>query len=350
MTKPYITKNRATLRDVALQAGVSASTVSAVLAGKRENRRISDETCAKVLSVAQELAYSPNLLHRSIRHGHTRILSLYNSFRVRKRDDLYMDRLLGAIEEASGHFGYNVLVHTDYKSSAEEVFKCLNGGFSDGVMLFGSHANEPLLEFLLDAGLPTVLIAPRNVSPSFPCVTEDVELGMRLVAEALVARGHRCIAAIADNGAGNIDTTGRVSLLRSELGLRGVELRDSHVIPYEGDPERATDQLLALEPRPTAVFVWHDGNAYRVLDSLEARGVVVPRDLSLVAYDGIRWPAKSPHVVASVQVPIDEIAQKGVRLLIDMISGKDVHAAVSTEPVRFCPGSTLGVPHSKEGI
>src|SRR5439155_25572927 len=93
---------RSTLKEIAWEAGVSVSTASVVLSGKAAQRRISRAVQRRVQEVARQHDYSPNLLVRSLQEGRTHILSFYNAFGHRHRDDLHMDRLSTAIERAAG--------------------------------------------------------------------------------------------------------------------------------------------------------------------------------------------------------------------------------------------------------
>lgn len=347
MSQP--TRSRSTLQDVARRAGVSASTASSVLAGNSERRRIGEETKQKVFEAAQALAYTPNLLHRSIRNGRTRIISVFNAYRRRDRDDLYLDRLYSSIEEAGGQLGYNILVHTDYRQSIEETYEFLNGGFSDGLVLFGVTENDPLLPLLKDSGLPTVLLFPRQEIPDLPMVLEDQAMGMRLVAEELYRTGHRNIAALTYDSDGLFDPTSRVAQLQKELRHLGGDLEDRNVLLFDNDPVETVRQLLALEPRPTALFIWHDGNGYRILEALEEAEVQIPQQLSVVGYDGIVWPSKSSKILASVNVPVYEIARSGVELLDRMIAG-DYSVRQLVVPVDFAPGTTLARTSTHENI
>lgn len=338
-------RTRSTLHDVARMAGVSTSTASSVLAGNSNHRRISEDTRTKVRGAAQELGYTPSLLHRSMRRGRTHVISLFNAFRKRASGDLYLDRLSGALEEAGGELGYDILVHANFRRDAQGTYDFLNGGFADGLVLFGSTADEPLLPLLRGSTLPTVLVAPRHLDPEFSTVIDDEEMGMRLIAEALLDFGHRKIAAVVGQRGGMLDPTGRLRRLRKELALRGVEFDERNILIYDDSPRDTVRALLAIKPRPTALFVWHDGNAYRIVEECEAQGIRVPQDLSVVGYDGIVWPCKSPHVVASVAVPLEAMAQTGVALLIRLIDG-EAGPFTATLPVQFSPGTTLGPPHS----
>lgn len=346
---PTNPRNRSTLHDVAKMAGVSASTVSSVLSGNSGHRRISEETHRRVRGAASALGYTPNLLHRSMRRGRTHVISLFNAFRDRKRGDLYLDRLSGALEQAGGELGYDVLVHSNFKRGVEETYEFLNGGFSDGLVLFGSTADEPLLPLLRNSSLPTVLIGPRHVYPALSSVVDDEAMGMRLVADALVGRGHRRIAAVVEQSGGLLDPTGRLRRLREELARQAVEFDERSVVLWNGSAEEVVRRLFAMEPRPTALFVWHDRTAYRIVEACEAMGFDVPGDISIVGYDGIVWPSTSRHVVATVEVPVDEMAEAGLALLNRLIEGESGPLAELLS-VRFLPGTTLGPPASKHPL
>jgi DNA-binding LacI/PurR family transcriptional regulator len=322
-------------------AGVSASTVSSVLAGNATNRRISEETYRKVQRAATELGYTSSLLHRSMRRGRTHVISLYNAFRSSKRGDLYMDRLAGAIEQAGGDLGYDILVHSNFNRDVKATYEFLNGGFADGLVLFGPTADEPLLPLLRASSLPTVIVGPRYHETSLSTVSDDEQLGMRQVAKELVENGHRCIAAVVEKVGNVLDPTGRLSLLKQELEAHGVTFDEGNVIVWDDSAPHAVERLLALSPRPTAVFIWHDRNAYRIVEACEHLGVRVPKELSIVGYDGLVWPSTSGHVVTSVTVPLDEMAEAGIAHLHRLIEGESGPVAL-TLPVHFLPGTTLG--------
>jgi len=338
-----ITRSRATLSDVAELAGVSESTVSLVLAGKGELRRISSVTHQKVREAARSLSYTPNLLHRSIRSGRTRVISLFNAFRNRERGDLYMDRISSAVEHAGGKFGYDILVHSNFQRSTKETFEFLNGGLSDGLVLFGPAANEPLIPLLQQSGLPTVLIGPRREDVELPTVHDDEDLGMRQIAQALVACGHRHVAAVVEKAGPVLDPTGRGGRLQRELIARGLEFEPRNIVAWSGSPSETINQVLSLPQRPTALFVWHDRNAYRIVEACEAIGIRIPEDLSIVGYDGIVWPSTTQHIVTSIHVPVDEMADEAVGLLHRLITGESGQLSKCL-PVRFVSGTTLRPP------
>ena len=336
--------NRATLQEVATRAGVSMTTASLVLAGKATHRRISEAAHTKVRKAAEELNYAPNLLVRSLRRGRTNIVSFYNTFRKRQSQDLYVDKLSTAVELAGGAHGYDVLMHCNFDRSLQETYQFLNGGLADGLLIFAPTEGDPLVEHLRKSNLPVVLLNHRDPVGMFPSVADDCVAGMEMVANALLDLGHRRIAALTREAPDVRDSHRRITLLRHFLGLRDVTIPDDWIIDFAtGDIDRLAALLQQPDP-PTAIFCWHDRTAYYALEACEKLHVSVPDQLSIVGYDGLRWPAATSHVAASVKVDLELLANRGLRLLDLYIQGYEGPLIEEILPVTFCPGSTLAPP------
>lgn len=333
---------RATLDEVARRAGVSRATASLVLSGKASKHRISEETHRRVKEAAQELDYSPNLLVRSLQRGRTQVLSFFNAFRLRTVNDLYMDRLSTAIERAAGRLSYDVLVHCDFSRSPEETYRFLNGGRADGLLLFAPLPDDPLLPLLRRSRLPVVLINARDTERILPSVRDDVESGMRQVAEALVMLGHRRVAAIVEEGSDFRDAMPRARLLQRYLCELGVDLPDERILSYWNGGRALLSRLLNEPNPPTALFCWRDWLAYRLLEDCDSLGVQVPAQLSVVSYDGLHWPSTTRHIAGSVHVDLDALAEAAVNLLHRYIIGDEEAYADIAIPVRLEYGTTLG--------
>lgn len=332
---------RTRLLEVANRAGVSVSTVSLVLAGKSANRRISEDTRDRVRKIAEDLNYAPNLLTRSLRRGRTHILSFYSAFRNREEADVYMDSLSSAIELAGGDAGYDILLHCNFKRSPKEIYQFLNGGLADGLILFAPHPFDPLLALLHNSSLPVVILNGRDPQRLLPSVADDVEMGMRLVTNNLLERGHRRIAILSPDGDSR-DAERRIRLLRANLRESGIEIPNGWIHPCGNDAKGAVAALLDQPEPPSAVFCWHDRVAYGFLAACEALGVRVPEQISVVGYDGLYWPSATRHVAASVSVDHRALARAAVGLLDLYIDGYDGPLREDVFPVTFSTGTSLG--------
>lgn len=325
-------------------AGVSESTASFVLTKKADSIRISEETQLRVLEAANQLNYVPSLLHRSVRSGKTGIISFYNAFRNRDPADLYMDRVSSAIEHAGGTWRYNILVHCDFELTVDETYKFLNGGFSDGVILFSPEVGDPLLARLRTSDLPTVILNPREEEPVLSTIREDGDDGARLIASELVRLGHRRIGVLVQMTPGWPAPQVREAQFRT--AIRELVGHDHDVKTVVTCNDFIKDlHALMQPPTPTAIFVWNDRTAYNVLDAAAEFGLNVPEDVSIVAYDGIHWPSATNKVITSVHAPFDALANATLETLHAAISGAPgpIHVRV---PHQIVPGVTLAVPRS----
>jgi DNA-binding LacI/PurR family transcriptional regulator len=340
---------RTTLHEVATLAGVSVSTVSLVLAGKADHKRISEDTRTRVKRAAEDLNYAPNLLTRSLRRGRTHVLSFYSTFRHREEADLYMDTLSSAIEMAGGESGYDILVHCNFNRSPKEIYQFLNGGLADGLILFAPQATDPLLALLHKSALPVVILNGRDPAKIFPSVADDVQSGMRLAAERLVQFGHRRVAILTDRTGEARDANIRISLLKQRLLDAGITVPAEWIRPSGDDATDPVAYLMGLPNPPTAIFCWHDRLAYAVLAACERSGIQVPEAVSIVGYDGLHWPSPTRHVAASVHVNHPALARTAVRLLDDYINGYDGPLREEALPVSFTMGTSLGSPNACNG-
>lgn len=330
--------NRTTLTEVARQAGVSPATASMVLSGKGEDVRIATATAARVRAIAADLDYSPNLLVRSLQQGTSGVLAVFSAFRDVADDDLYMDRLSRALEQAAGRRGHDLLLHCAYDRSPEEAYRSINGGRADGLLLFAPQPSDPMLKLMRRSRLPCVLLNSRDPEGVLPSVKDDFEHGMRLVGEALVANGHRRIACIHVGPNHSPDAAERIAALDQTLKAYGVVRSPDLTIDVNGRLYAALEELFARPEPPTAVFCCNDRIAYDILAPLQRMGLRVPQDVSIVGYDGIRWPCESHHRAATVVVDLKVQALAAVELLIGGPSrGRDL--TISTT---FSPGTTLG--------
>lgn len=337
-------KPRITLSDVAAEAGVSATTASLVLGGKTLSHRISADTHQRILAAAKTLDYVPNRLVHSMQKGSTQILSFFDGFRNRHANDLYRDALTTAIERAAGNRGYDILITCDFKRSPEEAYRYLNGGIVDGLIFFAPQPDDPLLPYLRNSRLPTVLLGASDKENVLSSVKDDVESGMRLIADRLYALGHRRIAVAPHGDDVNVDREERIALLSRFMAEKGVRIQDSKGVLFENDGETLYTHITESPEMPTAVFCWRDFQAYCLLESCEKRGIRVPQDLTVVGYDGLPWPMATRHKAASIKVDFEMLSETAVSLLIDSIHKPVAPPVQKKIPVTLYEGTTLAPP------
>lgn len=344
------TTRRVTLHDIARKAGVTVGTVSGVLSGKTKERRISEEAADRVWKAASELDYTPNLLVRSLQRGSTHILSFFNGFRSRDRHDVYMDSLTTGVERAGGRHGYNILVHCDFGVGPDATYQYINGGHADGLIFFKPLPADPLLPYLRRSNLPVVLVNSVDDEGVLPSVSDDWRSGIRRIASELVQLGHTKIAILTGRDQPG-DARLRGAYLRTVLLEHGVTVPDKWVLPADAKDIAECNSTLRFlmnsgETAPTALFCWHDYLGYVILEECGMLGIAVPDDLTVVGYDGLRWPARTVHTLASVYVDLDGMGEAAVDMLVKLVEGDLVPTTDRVMPVTFDPGTTMAKPRT----
>ena len=330
----------ATIADVAARAGVGAGTVSRVL---NDRPKVSADTRARVLTAIAELDYRPNPMARGLVLGRSQTIGVVVPFFTHASA---VERLRGVV--AALHDSRYDLVLFDIESPVhrDEHFAALTGrDRADGLLVLSIPPPPAELARLQAAGIPIVLV--DAVGSGVPCVcTDDVE-GGRIATRHLVDLGHRAIAYIgdtADNGFGFTSSTQRQSGYEEVLRSEGIRVKRSYIKhgPHERDvARRLAEQLLQLKSPPTAVFAASDVQATGVLEAARARGLDVPRDLSVVGFDDIELSAYAG--LTTVRQPLFDSGYLGARLLLDSLEGRErVVSAEHHLPLELVVRSTTG--------
>lgn len=320
-----------------------------VLSGKSDIMRISPKTKARVQRAAEELDYAPNLLVRAVQRGKTGVLAFFSAFRLLEEDDLYMFRLSMGLEKAAGASGYDLLVHCVFDRPTKEMYQFVNGGRSDGLLLFAPLPDDPMLPLLRGSSLPVVLINSRDVNGVLPSIKDDVRSGMEMIAEILLREGHKQVAALHVTETISRDADERIDYLRRALQKHGGDIRHSDIRDASNGLKETINGLMNQEDRPTAIFCWHDRLAYQAVNLCAEMGIRVPEDVSIVGYDGMQWPTQTGHTVTSIEVNLRELTTGAVQLLDEVIKNPQVSDIDRLLPVRLFPGTTVGPAPKRNG-
>ena len=326
-------RRRVTTRDVAARAGVSQPTVSLVL-GRNPTARVAPETRERVLRAAEELGYRPNVLARGLVQRRSFALGIVVPD---LRNPFFVDVVSGA-ERVAAEERYAVLLSETGGRSPVPHLEALQARQIDGILI-DAHAAALLPADLL-AGVNVVLI--DEPSERWPGVASDAAGAGRLAGEHLLALGHRRVAFIGpadDVHAFRMRERGFVQALRAAgVALPSVRLRRAPATAAGG--LEAMRALLALVPRPTAVFCANDLAALGALKACAAAGVRVPAELSLVGCDDIELGRLVTPELTTIAVPARELGARAARLLLRALAGEPAPRASRPLPVRLVARGT----------
>ncbi|MGL4323035.1 MAG: LacI family DNA-binding transcriptional regulator [Beijerinckiaceae bacterium] len=311
------------LIDVAMDAGVSPATVSRAIA---QPELLSGETLARVRASARRLGYSPDAAARALASGRSMTIGAV----VPTLDNAIFSRALHAMQLALAAESYQLLVAShDYNSRAEtEAVRTLLGRGVDGLMLVGAERAPETLDLLQAARVPVILTWCGV--PGMPSVTIDNERAGALVAEHLVALGHRRIGMISGHHQFNDRQRARMKGVRDFLERAGLGLPQALACqqPTSIAGGRAgCAKLLELADPPTALIGGIDLIAIGCVVEAQARGMAVPGDLSVAGIDDLDMSAHLAPSLTTVHIPTAGIGAEAARTLVAILQNRPVALA-----------------------
>lgn len=273
-----------TIREVARRAGVSVSTVSRVL---NEYPYVSEETRRRVLETMEELEYRPDVAARSMRTGTSRAVGLVFSD---ISNPLFSAMAKGADSVLHARGLPLVLANSQNDPEREaELMSALRQRRVDGLIVAVADEQAPSLAERLSGFRASVLVDREVEGSRADSVCSDHASGMAEALEHLARLGHRRVALIAGSQ-GQLGSRARVVAFRKHAARLG--LARSRGLVRTGELSRETGylaarELLALDPRPTALIAGNNQLTVGVVNALHDLGLRVPDALSLVACDDI---------------------------------------------------------------
>ncbi|WP_295824031.1 LacI family DNA-binding transcriptional regulator [uncultured Microbacterium sp.] len=317
----------ATLRDVAARANVAVRTVSNVVSGYTH---VSEQMRQRVLAAIEELDYRPNPAARTLKTGRTGMLALI----VPEIDVPYFSALARDVIRAADDRGYRVMIdQTGHDHDRERDLLTGNDRrmLFDGILFSPLVTQAELLEMDAAVRMPLVLLGEHEFQGRFDHVAIDNVRAAEDAVAHLVARGRRRIAAI---GAQPLEPYAtpqqRTAGYERALESAGIERRPDYARPAahysRADGYAVAKTLLALSPRPDAIFCFSDLLAMGAMRAVFDAGLTVPDDVAVVGIDDIEEGRYSRPTLTSVSLDTAFIAEQAVSRLVERIDDDALEA------------------------
>jgi LacI family transcriptional regulator len=313
-------ERRATLEDVAKQAGVSLATASRALAG---SALVKPDTLARVQDAVERLRYLPAGAARALASGRTMTVGAV----VPTLDHAIFSRAIQAMQSRLARDGYQLLLAAhdyDLAAEAKAVRAMLSRGV-DALMVVGADHSDETWALLSSTAAPVALTWSFN--DRFDSIGFDNRLAGRLAGEHLVGLGHRAIGMISGHLASNDRARLRVAGLQDALNAIGIALDVALVTEQPFTLAGGRDGLVRLLDRatpPTAVLCGNDLLAAGALFEAQHRGMQVPRDLSLCGIDDLEIASHVTPTLTTVRLPTAELGAEVARHLLGRLAHQDV--------------------------
>lgn len=303
-------ERRATIQDVAHEAGVGKVTVSYVLNGHADRARISEPTRRRVIQAAERLAYRPHAAARSLRRRRADAIAVVFQYAdLFRATSAFIPELMSGVCDACVELGLDVVLHTRRFDDPAHEAAALADGRVDGALVLRDEG-DALLPLLAASPLPVVHFFTKG-SPGEVFLDLDNVAGGRLAARHLLDLGHARLGMF-------LAPTGATSAHERREGFLA-EAPNARLYAAGSDGLAAWVRAEGI----TALFAWSDDLAFESVRALQAAGLRVPEDVSVVGFDSSPACEMFAPALTSIRQPVREMASRAVALLHARLAGEE---------------------------
>lgn len=318
-----------TIKELALRAGVSHSTVSRAL---NNHPAIARETVERIQQLASELNYVPSHFARSLKTNRSYMLGVI----VHRIADPFYSEVLGGIQNLAHQFQYSMFVST-FESDVERqvsLIQSLFGRQADALIIGDSFFTAEELS-KLGIHVPTVFIHNRATEILPHSIYHDDANATRELTRHLLDLGHRRIA-FGGNERGGLLQQQRHAGVITGLKDAGLELQSRYdLLAPNGQMSSGAvlaKQLLDMPDRPTAMICFNDMLAIGVMQTLQQANIRIPEDISVTGFDDLPLAEFTYPALTTYCQPSWELGQIAARVALHLL-GENVDEPLASEPL-----------------
>lgn len=305
---------RVTIKDIALAAGVSYSTVSKAL---NDSPLVTAKTKARVVSIAEEMGYEPNLAAQQLVSKQSKTIGLIWPTLERVAPSTLVTEINNEISQR----GYSMILSINSIKNSLDMFKRFQ---VDGVIVFDEHSEERIEDFSFS--LPIVSYGVIK-DQGFPIIDVNYQEAMHQAVEYLYTLGHRKIAFVGDFSPIDDRQIEKYKGFKKAMTSFGLATNGSNLINTAGldwfDGYTATKKLIHSTCLPTAIIGASYDISAGIVRALRQANYIIPKDMSVISYDNIPQMENLEVPLTSVGVPVEEIAQHMVKTLLDFVRDRN---------------------------
>jgi LacI family transcriptional regulator len=310
-----------TLKDIAECAGVTSATVSMVINNKPN---ISEATRKKVLKIAKELNYYPNVIARGLATRKSNSIGVI----VPNLASSFVVRILQGIKSTNRDIDYTVTLFdtVGQKDTESQLFQRLaRERRIDGAILISASVTDDELKIFEEESVPCIVVARR--CERIDSVYVNNAEGAMIATNYLIEKGRRLIACVTCT-LQNLPTADRMAGYRKALELHGIDFKENLLFEVEEDTiesgERIFKKIEELKLGVDAVFFpAGDMVAIGFIKEAKKNGCVIPRDYAVVGFDDIPAAEVIEPALTTVRQPKLEMGDYAIGMIVDKIEGRE---------------------------
>jgi LacI family transcriptional regulator len=302
-----------TIRDVAEEAGVSATTVSRVF---NHDHLVNEETRERVLKTARQMGYAPNAAARSLSSGRTHSLGVI----LPAPHGEFFSELIRGLDDAAQESDYFLLIASSHYSPEEGASALQSlAGRVDGAVIMTPRIPSNALTQELGGSLPVVFVDSDLGSEASDLFSIENREGAAHAVRHMIEQGRSRIGAIT-GPPGSFDVEERMRGYRQALedcGLSAGPIVEGAFTQESG--YQAGQKIAGLSDRPDAVFACNDYMAMGAMLAFQEAGIRVPEEIAVAGFDDITSARYANPPLTTVRVPVYELGRRAGRRLLERI-------------------------------
>jgi LacI family transcriptional regulator len=320
-----------TIRDVAAAAGVSTATVSKYVNGAQ---KFSPAVEATIKRVIEQLGYRSNPQARAMITGRTRTIGLS----VLDISNPHFTSIVKGANRVALEHGYTLLlVDTDENPDRERPLIEALSRRVDGMILF-SRMQEPDMGWVVKLDKPMVYFG-RLSELKLPSVSSDDHRGAYMIAQHLVALGHKHIAYLGFSRSRRDQD--RMAGIRDCLAANQLPLTTfDAAAPSALEGERVSSSIMLGASHPDALICYNDLMALGFMKEVQTLGFRVPADISVAGFDNIQFGRYTSPPLTTVDLQSERMGVEAMEKLLRIIDGEPADAMTTVEPRLILRAST----------
>lgn len=311
------------IKDIALKANVSITTVSFIINGKAKEKSISDAVIKKVQKIITESGYKPNQVARSLRTGNTNIIGLI----VEDISNSFFSRIARLIEDKAYKRGYKIIYSsTENKiEKAQELINIFKSRKVDAYIISPVKGLEEDIQVLINDNTPVILFDRNLPDLKTNYVGVNHFNASYQATESFVKQGKKNIALVTTD----IDVqqiTERSEGYKKAILDSSISYQEDLTlkITFKQNEEETIAQIIALlaNKKVDAVLFATNYLAISGLKALKQMGKKIDSNFSVIGYDDHEAFELHTPSISTIQQPLEEIAEAIIKLILDQLSSK----------------------------
>ena len=307
------------IKDVALEAGVSVTTVSHVV---NSTRYVAPATKEKVEKAINDLGYQPSSLARALKVKSTKTIGML----VSSSTNPFFAEVVQGVEEGCYQKGFSLILCNsgDQHERHLSYLRTLMQKRIDALVVMTKSDDEIFNEQLKRLKTLPKILLDFELSVDGCAIVDDSILGGTLAANHLLEHGFFKIGCLT----GPVDhprSRDRLKGFIEAVEVSGLSIRSDWIIADDLSAPggyHAMKKLLQAEEQPNAVFACNDMMAIGAYRAIQERGLVVGRDISIIGYDDLELAAYLTPSLTTVHQPSFDLGLKAADILIDHLENK----------------------------